>query len=226
MKIRSSKCEQGTVLITALMTITILTLLSATSLYIVSQNQTTGTQTASWHQSLGAAESGVDQAIAALNTDNWANWRAATYATPSQYGLPASEPSPASSFSAAPTSTAGPDSSHYYFLPSTALQQTMAGEGALTTQAWVTVDTAGMSASQDGNGQQRYRIRSTGKSLVVGPARASMNRLDAELRNTISTNFSRKGEATTGPTRTIEVIMSPLVIDTGYPPLRLGTGIE
>src|SRR4051812_686156 len=112
MKTSSSKYEQGTILITALMIITILTLLSATSLYIASQNQTTGTQTASWHQALDAAESGVDQAIAALNTNTWTSWKVLPYSSPvSGYTMPSAEPT------ATPTPSAGgtPDSTHYNY---------------------------------------------------------------------------------------------------------------
>src|SRR6266446_5872116 len=63
--------ERGSVLLVALLTITILTLICATSLYVTSQNANAGMQTASWQQALTGAESGVDQAIRALNTSSW-----------------------------------------------------------------------------------------------------------------------------------------------------------
>jgi len=51
----------------ALLTITILTLICATSLHITSQNANATTQTASWQQSLAGAEGAVDQAMSELN---------------------------------------------------------------------------------------------------------------------------------------------------------------
>ena len=53
-----------------------------------------------------------------------------------------------------------------------------------------------------------------------------MNRLDADLRNTIAMNFSRTGSADLGPSRTIEVIMKPIAVTTGYGPVHVGTGIQ
>src|SRR5689334_11479396 len=114
MKIDHAKSNAGTVLITAMMTITILTLICATSLYVTSQNQTTGMQTANWHQALTAAESGVDKAVAALNTNSWTGWKTVPYSSPvSSYNLPTLEPTA----TATPSATSTPDSTHYNFLP-------------------------------------------------------------------------------------------------------------
>ncbi len=55
---------------TSLLTITILTMICATSLYVTSQNGNATTQTTSWQQALSGAEAAVDQAISALNTNN------------------------------------------------------------------------------------------------------------------------------------------------------------
>jgi len=209
MKNNDTSRQEGSVLLTTFLSITILTMICATSLYIASQNATGGAQTASWQQSLTAAESGVDLAIRALNTNDWSNWRLSSY--PSGTTLPTNEPSPS------PTATAAgiPDSSHYNLLPSSKCSMTMSApsEGALSTSAWVTVDTGGMSTAQDTNSKQWYRIRSTGQASITGPARASMNKLDNDLRNTIALKFNRKNanSSTMGPTRTIEVIMQPIV---------------
>ena len=192
----------------AMLTITILTMICATSLYVTSQNSTTRIQTAAWQQSLTGAESGVDLAIAALNTGTWTGWKLGTAASP-----PSAEPSPAPT--AAPVGP--PDSSHYNLLPSSSVYSlTMPGqsEGATSVTNWVTVDTGGMLPGQDTNGKQWYRIRATGQSNLVSPARVSSNKLDSNLRNTISLKFNRKASAGTtnylGPSRTIEVIMQPL----------------
>jgi hypothetical protein len=203
MKSKKQLSEQGSVLVMAMLTITILTMICATSLYVASQNASTGMQTASWQQSLTGAESGIDKAIAALNTGTYTGWYRANTGT-----LPTVEPSPGAS----PTpATAAPDASQYLWLPSSQLTVSMTGtEGATSVSSWVTIDTAGMLTTQDTNGQQWYRLRSTGQAAVAGPSRVSANTLDNNLRNTIALRFNRKGGSTLGPTRTIEVIMQPL----------------
>jgi hypothetical protein len=204
----SRRHQQGSVLMVAMMTITILTMICATSLYVTSQNSTVGMQTAAWQQSLTGAETGVDLAIAALNNGAWSNWRSVTAASP-----PSAEPSPAPTV----VPTGPPDSSHYNLLPSSAYPLTMPTpcEGATIVTNWVTIDTGGMLPGQDTNGKQWYRIRSTGQANLVSPARVSSNKLDSDLRNTIGLRFNRKASAgtmnTLGPSRSIEVILQPVV---------------
>ena len=193
--------EKGSVLMVSMMTITILTMICATSLYVTSQSGTTAMQTAAWQQALTGAESGVDKAIAALNTGVWTNWKTVATTT-----LPTSEPAAGTGS----TTTGEPDSTHYSYFPSSQLSLTQAGEGATTVSTWATIDTAGMLSSQDSNGSQWYRVRATGQASLSGPARVSANKLDDNLRNTISLRFNRKGGNTLGPSRTIEVILQPL----------------
>src|SRR5260370_32868172 len=114
------KTAQGTVLVIALLTITIMTLICATSLYITSQNANAGMQTASWQQALTGAESGVDAAIRALNEWNngnpvpgsspWANWKTAPLP------LPTAEPQSGTGNAA----SAAPSLSQYNYLRSSA----------------------------------------------------------------------------------------------------------
>src|SRR5689334_9396967 len=202
MRTTKNRCDRGSVLMMALLTVTILTLICATSLFIASQNTNAGAQTAAWQQSLTAAESGVDAAVRALNTGVWTNWRTVTSGT-----LPTVEPA-ANTGSAAtgvPTSA-----TQYNFLPSSQLSMSMQGEGAPTVSTWVTLDSpSGLSNSSGA----WYRIRSTGQTSFQSNSifkRVSNNRLDADLRNTISMNFNRKGGSNIGPTRTIEVVMQPI----------------
>jgi hypothetical protein len=201
MKRNFSRKDQASVLITALLTITILTMICATSLYVTSQTANAGMQTASWHQSLTGAESGVDAAVRALNTGIWTDWKTVNSST-----LPTVEPTPGGTDAAV-----RPSSTQYNWLPSSALTVSFPGsEGATSISSWVTIDTAGMSAAQDTNGKQWYRVRATGQAAVSGPARVSANKLDNALRNTIGLKFNRKGGSVLGPTRTIEVIMQAL----------------
>jgi hypothetical protein len=220
--------EKGSVLITALMTITIITMICATSLFIASQNSNTGMQTAGWQQALTGAESGIDAAVRALNAyaspaagvSPATAWSSAGWVRAGQSGtsLPIAEPSASPTTSA----TAPPDSSHYNYLPSSKLTVDLpnaGGEGGAQVATWVTVDTAGMTTGQDANQKQWYRVRSSAQTIYPSGSallkRVSSNRLDNDLRNSLMMHFNRDGGSTLGPTRTIEVILKPLVNASG-----------
>jgi hypothetical protein len=185
--------EQGSVLMISLITITIMTLLCATSLYIASQNANSGMQTASWQQSLTGAEAAIDQGIMALNTGSWTNWSTVSGTPP--IGIRPSGGSAA---------TGSPDSSHYNYLVPSAIG--LQGEGNNSVTGWVTVDTAGLPS--DNNGNQWYRVRATGVAGASGPPRVSNNKLDSNLRK-LAFRFARyAGGAVATPqaSRTVEVI--------------------
>jgi hypothetical protein len=214
MKTKTHSFAQGSALVTTLLTITILSMICATSLYYTSQNANSGMQTASWQQSLTGAETGVDLAVRALNTGTWTGWKSVSL--PAGTSLPSIEPTPYATSS--PDAGGVPDSIHYNYFPSSnssaIVNMTGSGnnlpEGVTSVSTWVTIDQAGMLASQDTNGQQWYRVRATGQAAVSGPARVSASKLDDNLRNTIALKFNRKGGSVLGPTRTIEVILQPL----------------
>jgi hypothetical protein len=217
MKTTPDRGDQGSVLMMALLSITILTLICATSLYIASQNTNSGMQTAAWQQSLTTAESGVDAAVRALNTGVWTNWKTVSTAT-----LPTTEPASGTGSNATTT----PTTSQYNYLPSSALALTMQGEGVSSVSAWVTIDTAGGLSNSSGSW---YRVRSTGQSNVQSNSvltRVSNNRLDSDLRNTITMNFNRKGASTRGPSRTIEVIMQPIPQGGSAKGITVGTWLQ
>lgn len=188
---------------TALLTITLLTIICATSLYVTSQNANATTQTASWQQALAGAEGAVDQAMSALNSQTWTGWYTAAKPLPS--GKPNSvNPIPA---------TGPPASGSYnYYFPSTLATSSPAGtadESGKTVSSWVTVDSAGLPIK---SGYQEYRIRATGVVGAPGPARVSNQKLDNQLRK-ISLRFDRfTGSAVTTPqaARRIEVIATPV----------------
>jgi hypothetical protein len=211
MKTNSIRTQKGSVLLVALLTITILTLICATSLYITTQNATAGMQTASWQQALTGAESGVDAAMRALNTGNtgvWTNW-----ISKSQNGtnLPTAEPS------SAPTTapTGPPDSSHYYLLPSSALALSVqpGSEGATHVSSWVTVDTAQMSPGSNG---RWYRIRSTGVANEPAINRNALGYLDVRFnqRTHPAITGASSGINVSQVTRTIEVVAQPTTTTT------------
>jgi primosomal replication protein N/Tfp pilus assembly protein PilX len=211
MKTNPSTNERGAILLTVLLTVTILTMLCFTSLYIASQNANATAQAASWQQALGGAESAVDQAIAALNTGTWTNWVTITGS------LPNLQPQP----SATPTAASGPPASNQYnYLSNSITPQlaqynvanalTTSGEGSNLVSVWTTIDTAGLPL--DSNGNQWFRIRATGTAAAAGPPRVSNQGLDSNLRK-IGLRFDRKtSNAISSPqaTRTIEVIVQGL----------------
>jgi len=211
MKTNSIRTQKGSVLLVALLTITILTLICATSLYITTQNATAGMQTAIWQQALTGAESGVDAAMRALNTGNtgvWTNW-----ISKSQNGtnLPTAEPS--STPTTAPTGP--PDSSHYYLLPSSALALSVqpGSEGATHVSSWVTVDTAQMSPGSNG---RWYRIRSTGVANEPAINRNALGYLDVRFnqRTHPAITGASSGINVSQVTRTIEVVAQPTTTTT------------
>ena len=196
----------------ALISITILTLICATALYVTSQNANSTTQTSSWQQALGGAESGVDRAIAALNTTTWTGWTTFNGSVPNTQ--PVASPTPAPNASGPPASgtynyssaTISPQTSAYSISNSI----TTAGEGSPNVSVWTTIDTGGMGT--DGNGNQWYRVRSTGTAFAPGPGRVSNQRADSDLRK-IGLRFDRKTNATISSpvaSRTIEVVVQAL----------------
>jgi Tfp pilus assembly protein PilX len=197
MKINSGTSERGSVLVTALITITILTMICATSLYVASQNTNAGMQAASWQQALSGAESAVDQAFNALNTGAWTGWKAVNGSPPT------TKPSGGGNANSAPPST-----KYNYLIPSNITFQ-QGVEGNNSTSSWVTIDTAALRL--DKNGNQWYRVRATGSAGAPGPKRVSNQRLDDDLRK-LSLIFDRKAGATVSSpvaSRTIEVIAAP-----------------
>ena len=217
MKQPSSNHQQGSVLLTAFLTMTILTMICATSLYVTTQNQNSGMQTASWQQALSGAEMGVDMAVRALNTNTWSNWTAGTYSGSLPTGYPPyTTPTPTPG-GASSTPAAGWYNYNCYgtsgspFVTMSGISgSTSVPEGNTGIWGYVTVDTAGL--APDSNGQW-YRIRSTGYAGTNSLFRVSNNRLDNDLRHTIGLHYDRKtggAISTAQASRSIEVIMQPL----------------
>lgn len=207
-----------------MLTITILTLICATTLIICTQNTAAGMQTAGWQEALLGAESGIEVAVRALNQNSWTNWRTVSAALPT----PAPGASPVAGYTYEPTTGTGsaaagaPTSSQYNYLPSARLILPSPtpfpnSEGPATVSTWVTVDTGGMPSGW-------YRIRATGETSFLASSgnssiiarRISNNRLDGDLRNTISTRLyansggqlvNRRGGNFIGAMRMVEAIV-------------------
>jgi hypothetical protein len=199
--------EQGSVLMTALLTITILTMICATSLYITSQNANGTTQTTSWQQSLAGAEAAVDQAINALNTGTWnVSGSGNTW-----YNVTGSLPNGGKPTNTSTTATTYPGNNQYNWCNPTAM--TLSGEASNSVSMWVTIDKASLAVDQSGN--QPYRIRALGVVGAPGPPRVSNQKLDNDLRK-ISLKFDRFSSSGSGAigtpqaARRIEVIVTPV----------------
>ncbi len=196
MKLATPKHPAGSVLVTTILTVTLMALICSAALVVTSQTATTSMQTASWHQALTGAEAAADQAMNALNTDNWAGWYTVT-------GAP-SKSQPSGGVAATAKPTAG---KYNYYIPPAL---TVPGEGGTNLTMWTTVDNGGLPLDQNGN--QAFRIRAAGTAAIAGPARASMNKLDNQLRKISLIRDNQAGTTVANPqaTRRIEIIALPV----------------
>ena len=211
MKTQVQLAQKGSVLLTALLTLTILTAICATSLYIASQNTNSTSQTASWQAALSGAESGVEQAYYALNKSKWTGWKTVSGS------LPSAQPTGGT------TTTGKPATGSYAYFTRT---MQVSGEGGGSVKFWVTIDTAGLAL--DHNGNQWYRIRATGVAAAPGPARVSNEKRDNDLRK-ISLRTDRiSGLSLSTPqaARTIEVIAQPVSSNTSGRGITLNKWIK
>ncbi len=196
MKLRNKGSASGSILVTIIVTISIMSALCAGALIVSTQTGTNGVHTAAWHQSLAGAEAAMDQSMNALNTGDWNGWFTVTGNLPSGKptgGVPA---------------TAKPVTGSYNYLipPSISIQ----GEGSTTTAMWTTIDIGNLGVDQNGN--QPYRIRATGVADVPGPPRATMNKLDNRLRKISLLRDPRTNAVVSAPqaVRRVELIALPV----------------
>ncbi len=160
---RSDSAVAGSVLIWTVLIITILSLVAAELLQVVSGKYYSTLHTAVWQEALLAAESGVDLAIMELRKSlypapnhAWEGWSTSPGGGATSYGL-----------------------------------QTIPNAGLAGTPMTieVTVD-APLQLKDPGNSWQYYRIRTIGTMPITGPARASDNKQDTRLRK-LSLQFDR-----------------------------------
>jgi len=145
----------GSVLIWTVLIITILSLVAAELLHIVSSRYYNTLHAAVWQESLLAAESGVDLAIMELRkslypapNQAWEGWELGTGENGINYGL-----------------------------------LTIPNAGLAGTPMTIEVSVDGPPELKDpANSWQYYRIRTTGTMPITGPARASDNKKDTHLR--------------------------------------------
>ena len=144
-------------------------------------------QVASWQESLLAAESGSDMAMAALrkslvDTNAFADWS-----------------------KTAPDGTPLPNGGMTYTCP----QLVHGGEGNTQIDAKVTIDAPPelIDASQ----RQWYRVRSSGTTKLSGPARLTSDKRDHLLRRLSFVRDRKTGQAVSRPqsTRLVELLVKP-----------------
>ena len=152
---RHKSRESGSVLIWTVLVITVLSLAAAEVLHVVSAKYNTALHTATWQESLLAAESGVDLALRELRKSlfpapnrAWDGWNNTPGNGITSYGLTT--------------------------IPNAGLAGT-----PMTIE--VNVD-APLQLKDPANSWQYYRIRALGTMPITGPARASDNKQDTRLR--------------------------------------------
>lgn len=163
MKTRNARTT-GSVLIWTVLIIAILSLVAAQVMRIVTLKYQNALQTATWQETLVAAESGVDLAIMEL--------RKSLYPTPNY------------AWQTPWTNSPGNGVTSYG-------QTTILNAGLAGTPMTIDVNVDAPAALKDPvSNWQFYRIRSTGTMPITGPVRASDNKQDTRLRR-LSLHFER-----------------------------------
>ncbi|MGZ8939977.1 MAG: DUF7305 domain-containing protein [Limisphaerales bacterium] len=155
MKRPNSNSLAGSALIWTVLIITILSLVAAELLHVLSGKYMHTMHTATWQESLLAAESGVDLAIMQLRKSlypapngAWSGWSAIPGDGVTSYGL-----------------------------------STIPNAGLAGTPMTIEVNVdAPLQLRDSANSWQYYRIRTVGTMPITGPARASDNKQDTRLR--------------------------------------------
>ncbi len=159
----------GSVLLVALFCVTIMSILLAGTLLTSENEYHVVTQAASWQEAIHGAEGGVDLAMAALNTGQWANWRSGSGSPPPRTAPPASSPGA--------QALGMPALGSYNYQ---VLTLSHAGEGNQQLTIFVTVDPP-LSLATAPNGQW-MRIRAVGTTTLPGRAEVSVMSADSALR--------------------------------------------
>ncbi len=180
--------QKGAVLILVMSWIAVLAIIVAASMGVIQRRHRQVFQTASWHDALYAAESGVDMAVGELRKglrgeSSWQGWHR-------------------------DDGTSGaPGESSSFFTSSILLR---AGEGG--QRSWVRVQVDAPASLRDASGEQWFRVRSIGYAEVSGGSVATGEELDKRLRKIDFRADRRTGEALNQARacRIIEAIIKPV----------------
>jgi hypothetical protein len=195
---RSLSRNQGSILVWTVLTISVLSLLIAEVIRVVSIKYQNALQSTQWQAALLGAESGIDLGIVEL--------RKGLYPS-SLYGnmtpFPTASATPSGSWDGVPTADGSTGGHETLTIPS-------AGLAGTSVTVDVRVDKPN-SILDSTNGYQYYRIRSTGRLPITGPARVTDNKYDSNLRK-LSLRWDRFVPGPTAPhvSRTIEAVVKPV----------------
>ncbi len=208
--IPSARSQDGGVIISAVITVAILASIAAMTLFGVTATHRNAYQAAGWRESLVAAESGAERALAELQksiddpVNAWTGWTVVD-----AKGNPAVSQT-------LNKSSRWPST---YSVRMTASLPPQTGE-TLQTQYSVVVDVPGTLAASGKRWNQSFRIRSTGVVPLSEAAQAVTDKRDSQLRRLSlvwdrTLGFASSGTKLTTPqaTRMIEMVARP---DTVY----------
>ena len=202
MKLRNNS-ETASALVWTVLVITILSLVAAELLKVVSAKYSNVLHTATWQESLLAAESGIDLAVKELRktldpdpSSAWDGWTQDAAAAPT--------PSAAASPSATPFQRRG--------------IKTVPNAGLAGTEMTIETSVDAPAELRDPtNSWQYFRVRTTGTMPITGPARANDQKQDTRLRKmTLRWDRFLTGSANAGPveaprvSRRVEAIVRPV----------------
>ena len=189
-----SRSKAGGVLIIALVTIIMLSVILGITLRGVSSRYWTTFQVASWQEALLAAEAGADIAMAGMRKSKQHDASAFSgWSVVKKNG----------SASSTPVGLVGLQTDDN--LTFTSVFANHAGEGNGTLSTTIVIDAP---ASLKVSGVQWYRVRATGIAALPGPARVSPEKLDNILRR-LSLVTKPSGVTVPSATRTVECIAKP-----------------
>src|SRR5438552_6057192 len=194
----SSSRNQGSILVWTVLTISILSLLIAEVIRVVSIKYQNALQSTQWQDALLGAESGIDLAIVELRKGLYP---ASIYRNMTPF--PTASATPAGSWDGVPTADGSTGGYETVTIPAAGLAGT-----AVTVD--VKVDKPSQLVDHNNNDQQYYRIRSTGTLPLTGPPRVTDNKYDSNLRK-LSLQWNRFTGAHVAPqvSRTIEAVVKP-----------------
>jgi Tfp pilus assembly protein PilX len=231
--------EEGSTLLAALVTLTVLALIAASTFLTVTHRYRSNYQTASWHDALTSAEDGVQYALVRLRSPLT---KTDTSITSTSSSSSSSGPNFLNQVLVNPLQVSGSIQSELYALGSnttgTSQNGTVVsgtynqnggtvtvpriqlptltiphiGQGSSQFSAVVTVDAVPGTGGTNGS-TTWYRIQSTGTVPLAGSAAAGMQKYDNWLRK-LQFRADGKGNAVTTPkaVRTIEIIAKPVSI--------------
>ncbi len=219
MKTRRESSLSGSALITAMMTITVLALVAAGLIALVADRHRATFQSASWNESILAAEAGADLAVLQLRATlpTHALWSDSENALTSpnadwtpNWGVPIDQDGNIYGSFAPATGTdtgAGGVVTARWFRPTEPMLQ-HGGEGGTHLYSDVTIDAP--ASLKTSAGTQWYRIRSVGMADLP-MRRVGTDKFDNALRQ-LSLNWNRRGGAAAAPfaSRLIEVVVKPV----------------